>query len=123
MFRFGPREAALLLALIAPLAGAVAALMMAVAIRCKTFKEAQTNNSLLILAVTMLPLVEVFSQGGQQAWRLAVPALAQTVLMNRVLKDEAIGAGELLLPMAASVLLAVLALAFVARSLRSAALR
>jgi len=123
MFRFGPREAALLLALMAPLAGAVAALMMAIAIRCKTFKEAQTNNSLLILAVTLLPLVDVFSQGGQQPWHLAVPALAQTVLMNRVLKDEAIGAGELLLPMGASALLAVLALAFVARSLRSAALR
>jgi sodium transport system permease protein len=123
MFRFGPREALLLLALIAPLAGAVAALMMAIAIRCRTFKEAQTNNSLLVLAITLLPLVEVFSQGGQQAWRLAVPALAQTVLMNRVLKDEAIGGAELLLPMAACLLLGALALAFVVRSLRSAALR
>jgi sodium transport system permease protein len=123
MFRFGPREAALLLALIAPLAGAVAALMMAIAIRCKTFKEAQTNNSLLVLAITMLPLVEVFSQGGQQAWHLAVPALAQTVLMNRVLRDEAIAGSELLLPLAACVVLALLALAFVVRSLRSAALR
>ncbi len=123
MFRFGPHEALLLLALIAPLAGAVAACMMAIAIRCKTFKEAQTNNSLLVLAITMLPLVEVFSQGGQQAWHLAVPALAQTVLMNRVLRDQAIGAAELLLPLAACLVLGALALAFVARSLRSAALR
>lgn len=123
MFRFGPREALLLLALIAPLAGAVAAFMMAIAIRCKTFKEAQTNNSLLVLAITMLPLVEVFSQGGQQAWHLAVPALAQTVLMNRVLKDETLGAAELLLPLGTCLLLATLALAFVVRSLRNAALR
>ncbi|HET7863298.1 MAG TPA: ABC transporter permease, partial [Burkholderiaceae bacterium] len=123
MFRFGPREALLLLALIAPLAGAVAAFMMAIAIRCRTFKEAQTNNSLLVLTITMLPLVEVFSQGGQQAWHLAVPALAQTVLMNRVLKDEAIDGTDLLLPLGACLVLGALALAFVIRSLRSAALR
>jgi sodium transport system permease protein len=123
MFRFGPREGALLLALLLPLAAAVAAVMMAIAIRCKTFKEAQTNNGLVILAVTLLPLVEVFNPGGEQPWYLAVPALAQTVLMNRVLKDEAIAAADLLLPLSVCALVVALAAAFLARSLRSAALR
>jgi sodium transport system permease protein len=123
MFRFGPREAALLLALLLPLAAAVAAVMMAIAIRCKTFKEAQTNNGLVILAVTLLPLVEVFNPGGERPWYLAVPALAQTTLMNRVLRDEAIGAGELLLPLASCALVVALAAAFLVRSLRTAALR
>jgi sodium transport system permease protein len=117
LFRFGPREAALLLALLVPLAAALAAVMMAVAIRCRSFKEAQTNNGLVILAVTLLPLLELFNPGGEQRWALAVPALAQTVLMNRVLRDDAIAAADLLLPLTVCALVVALAAAFVSRSL------
>ena len=35
--------------------GALAALLMAIAIRCKTFKEAQANATVLVLAISMLP--------------------------------------------------------------------
>ena len=49
MFQFGRREAALFLALLVPLAAALAALLMAIAIRCRTFKEAQANNTVVIL--------------------------------------------------------------------------
>jgi sodium transport system permease protein len=44
MFRFGPREAGAFLLLLLPLAGALAALLMAIAIRCKSFKEAQATG-------------------------------------------------------------------------------
>ena len=123
MFQFGVREALLFLALLAPLAAALSALMMAIAIRCKTFKEAQANNTVLVLGVSLLPLMTVFNQSGEAPWHLAVPALGQVALMNRVLKGEAVGALDMALPLAVCALIAAAGLAFVARQLRSAALR
>jgi len=123
MFQFGFREAALFLALLAPLAAALAAVMMAIAIRCKTFKEAQANNTVVILGVSLLPLVTVFNQSGEAPWHLAVPALGQVALMNRVLKGEAVGVLDMALPLAVCALIAALGIAFVARHLRIAALR
>jgi sodium transport system permease protein len=123
LFQFGPREAGLFLALLLPLAAMLSALMMAIAIRCKSFKEAQANNTVVILAVSLLPLITVFNQEGEQAWHLWVPALAQITLMGRVLKGEAIGAGDLLAPLLVAAVLAGLCVAFVARQLRVAALR
>jgi sodium transport system permease protein len=123
MFQFGPREAALFLALLAPLAAALAAVMMAIAIRCKSFKEAQANNTVLVLVVSLLPLVTVFDQSGEAPWYLAVPALGQVTLMNRVLKGEPVGALDVALPLAVCAVLAVLGVLFVARQLRTAAIR
>jgi sodium transport system permease protein len=123
MFQFGLREAALFLALLSPLAAALAAVMMAIAIRCKTFKEAQANNTVVILGVSLLPLVTVFNQSGEAPWHLAVPALGQVALMNRVLKGEAVGVIDMALPLAVCVLITAAGVAFVARQLRTAALR
>ncbi len=123
MFRFGPGEALWFIALLLPLAGALAAVLMAIAIRCKTFKEAQANATVLVLAVSMLPLVLVLNQEGTAPWHLWVPALAQTTLMGSVLKGEVPGLAETLPSVAVCAVLAVLAIAFVARTLRSAALK
>ena len=123
MFQFGLREAALFLALLVPLAAALAAVMMAIAIRCKTFKEAQANNTVVVLGVSLLPLVTVFNQSGEAPWHLAVPALSQVTLMNRVLKGEAVGALDVALPLAVCALIAAAGVVFVARQLRTAAIR
>jgi sodium transport system permease protein len=123
LFQFGVREAALFLALLAPLAAALSALMMAIAIRCKTFKEAQANNTVVILAVSLLPLVTLFDQGGERPWHLFVPALGQVALMNRVLKGEAVGLGDVVLPLAVCAAIAAVCIVYVARQLRTAALR
>ena len=123
MFQFGLGEVALMLALLAPLAAALSALMMAIAIRCKSFKEAQANNTVVILGVSLLPLVTVFNQSGEAPWHLAVPALGQVTLMNRVLKGEAISGMEMLVPLAVCSVVAVAGLAFIARQLRTAAVR
>ena len=123
MFQFGPREAALFLALLLPLAALMSALLMAVAIRCRTFKEAQANNSVVMLAASLLPLVSLFGQEGEKAWHLWVPALAQVTLMGRVLKGEQILAPDLLAPLGVAALGTLLCVAFVARQLRGAALR
>jgi sodium transport system permease protein len=123
LFQYGLREALLFLLLLAPLAAAVSALMMAIAIRCKSFKEAQANNTVLMLAASLLPLVTLFNQEGEQWWHRWVPALAQTTLMNRVLRGEAIGAADWLVPLAVSALVSAAGLAFIARQLRHITLK
>jgi sodium transport system permease protein len=123
MFQFGWREAALFLALLAPLAAALAAVMMAIAIRCKSFKEAQANNTVVILGVSLLPMFTLFNQSGEAPWHLWTPALGQVTLMNRVLKGEALAPLDVLIPLAVCAAITVLCIAFVARQLRAAALR
>ena len=123
MFRFGPAEALWFVALLLPLAGALSALLMAIAIRCKSFKEAQANATVVVLGVSLLPLVSVFNQEGEAPWHLWVPALAQTTLMARVLKGDPLPALDVLVPFLVSSALALVCIALVARTLRSAALK
>lgn len=123
LFRFGPREAAWFIVMLLPLAFALAALLMAVAIRCKTVKEAQANATVVMLAVSMVPLATVFNQQGERPWHLWVPALAQTTLMGRVLEGAAVPAPDWLAALASSLALAALALGYVARRLRRAAVQ
>ena len=123
MFQYGPREALMFLVLLVPLAAALSALMMAVAIRCRSIKEAQASNALIIMGVSLLPLVTLFNQEGDQPWHLWVPALSQIMLMNRVLKGEALGAADLLVPLAVCAAVAMLALGFLVQELRRAAVR
>jgi sodium transport system permease protein len=123
LFQFGGREVALFLALLAPLAAALAALMMAVAIRCRTFKEAQANNTVVVLGISLLPLMTLFNDGADAPWQLWVPALGQVVLMNRVLKAEAVGPADLVGPLLVCAAVVALGLAYVTRQLRGAALK
>jgi sodium transport system permease protein len=123
MFRFGAHEALWFVGLLTPLAGALSALLMAIAIRCKSFKEAQANSTVLLLAVSLLPLVTVFNQEGEAPWHLWLPALAQTTLMGRVLKGEPLPAADLILPAVVCAVVVALSLAYVAQLLRQAAVR
>jgi sodium transport system permease protein len=88
MFRFGAGEAALFIALLLPLAAAVSAVLMLIAVRCRTFKEAQASATALVLGVSLLPLVGMLKQDGEKPWHVWMPVLAQTTLMARVLKGE-----------------------------------
>ncbi len=123
MFRFGPFEAVAFIALLLPLAGTLAALLMAIAIRSKSFKEAQASTTVVVLAVSMLPMVTLFNQEGVAAWHYWVPGLAQTTLMGRVLKGEWLAAPEVMASVASCVLLGAAALWLVSRLLRGAALK
>jgi sodium transport system permease protein len=96
---------------------------MAVAIRCKSFKEAQASATIVLLATSLLPLINVFNLGSEAAWHLWVPALAQNTLMTRVLKGEGFGPAEILIPLFVCIVLTGASLWFVARLLRHAALR
>ncbi len=123
MFRFGIGEAAMFVALLLPLAAALSAVLMAIAIRSRSFKEAQANATVVVLSVSLLPLMTIFNQEGPAAWHRWVPAWAHRVLMGRVLKGEPLVAGDVLTTAAVCAVLTALALASVARSLRQAALK
>ncbi len=123
LLRYGPAEALWFVALLVPLAGAAAALLMAVAIRSRSVKEAQASATLVVFAVSLLPLATLFGTRGDQPWHLWVPGLAQSALMMRVLRGETPGVAELLPPLAVCAAVAVLALLAVGRALRGSALR
>ncbi len=123
MFQFGWLEVGLFLVVLLPFAAAVSAVLMAVAMRCKSVKEAQANSTAVMLVVTLLPLVSMFNQSGEEAWHLWVPALAQNTLMLRVLKGEGFTAEQLGVPLLVCVVLTAAALSYVARQLRGAAVR
>lgn len=123
MFQYGVHEVMLFLVVLLPFAAAVSALLMAVAIRCKTFKEAQASTTVVMLAASLLPLINVFSLGEESPWYLWVPALAQNLLMTHVLKGEAFTLEQLAVPTAICALLAAGSVWFVARTLRSVAVR
>ena len=123
MFQYGPREAVLFVAVLLPLAAALSAVLMAVAIRCKSFKEAQASSSIVVLAASLLPLMSVFDLGGESPWHLWVPALAQNALMTRVLKGEGLGPVEVLIPLGVCAALTAIGVWYVARQLHHAAVR
>ena len=123
LFRFGSREVGLFLALLLPLAATLSALMMAIAIRCKTFTEAQASNTVVILLVSLLPMVTLFNDSGERPWHLWLPALAQVTLMGRVLRGDAFAIGDLLVPLMVAAALAAVCLGYIARHLRLAAVR
>ncbi len=117
LFRFGWVEAISFIGLLLPFAAALSAAMMAIAIRCKTMKEAQANNVVLTMAVSMTPLISIFSQEGESAWNLWVPSLAQTTLMNRVLKNAPISIADVAPSLLVCTAITIVALAFVSRQL------
>ena len=123
MFQYGLREASMFLVVLLPFAAAVSAVLMAVAIRCKSFKEAQASATVVMLAASLLPLINVFSLGSESPWYLWVPALAQNVLMTHALKGEPLGAAQIAVPLLVCLVLTALGVWFVARTLRGAAVR
>ncbi len=122
LFRFGPAEGLRFLVVLAPLGAALSALLMAVAMRCASVREAQAHASVVLLVASVLPLASLLQQGAEAGWHLWVPVLAQVTLMNRVLRGEALGAGDALLASGMALGLALVALASVLGPLRRAAL-
>src|SRR5439155_20159407 len=101
----------------------LAARLMPVASRSRAFKEAQPSWTIVGLATSLLPLVDVFDLGGEAPWHLWAPALAQNTLMTRVLKGEALGFEQVLIPLAVCVALTAIGVGYVARELHRAAVK
>ncbi|RTL37451.1 MAG: ABC transporter permease [Burkholderiales bacterium] len=122
-FSFGGPEVLAFWLLQIPLAAGLSALLMAMAIRSKTFKEAQAGSTLVITAVTLMPMISLLNPGGEAAWYYWVPGLAQNTLMMAVLKGEALRFSQVLPGVIVGFALAAVALAYVAKSMRAAVAR
>ena len=122
-FSFGGLEVLAFWLLQIPLAAGLSALLMALAIRSKTFKEAQASSTLVITAVSLAPMVSLLNPGGDAPWYLWVPGLAQNTLMLQVLKGETLRVSQVMPGVLVGFTLAAVALAYVARSMRAAVAR
>jgi sodium transport system permease protein len=101
-----------------PFAYLVAALQMLVATYGRTYKEAQTYASYIALVVNFVPLVTVFASIRDATWELFVPALAQQVVLARVLRGDTVSAIDYGVPWLVATVLTVAALFALTRLLR-----
>lgn len=123
LFQYGPRESLAFIGLLIPFSFSVAALVMAVAIRCKTYKEAQASATGVVLFVSLAPTLTVFNPGAEQPWHVWVPALSQNTMMTHVIRGESLSLSQLAIPYLVTAGLCMAALSYVARTLRQAATR
>jgi sodium transport system permease protein len=87
-FQMGSREIVGLLAACLPLAFFAGALQITLALFARTFKEAQTYLSILMMVPIVPATFLSLSPIKTQLWMMAVPILGQTVLMGDVLRGE-----------------------------------
>jgi sodium transport system permease protein len=123
MFQFGMPEVVVFLLLQLPLAAGLGAVLMALAIRSKTFKEAQAGSGLVITLVGLAPVISTLNPGGDAPWYLWVPGLSQNTLMLLVLKGESLTFMQVLPGVLVGAALTVSCLIYVARSMRLAVAR
>lgn len=121
MFRFGVGEGAMFLLLLLPYAGAVSAMMLLAAIHSKSFKEAQTSSSVLLMVLQMLPLIGMLNMSGEKPWYVWVPSLAQHTVMLRILRGDALAWPHLVVPTGVSLALTVVCLYVLVKRIRALA--
>jgi sodium transport system permease protein len=122
LFSFGPVEFASFAALAVPFAAMIGAVLMLIATFGRSFKEAQTYASYVALVVNFIPMVTLFLAPAEARWQLAVPGLAQQLVMSRVLRGDVVGPIDYLAPCAVAIVVTVVCLALLARLLRREAI-
>ncbi len=116
-FLFSGTELGRFLVVLAPLVLLMPAVMLFVGARGRTFREAQANVSLLLTFAAFVPFLPMFLQKKDPPWLVWVPVSGQYSLLSRALRGEALPWLDLLQSCVLPAVLAVLALALVARLL------
>jgi sodium transport system permease protein len=114
-FLFGLAELGRFVVALVPLILLMPAILLYVGSRGRSFKEAQSNLSVLLFAVSLIPIVQMFLQRKEPAWLSWIPISGQYALLSRALRGEALPLLELLQSYVVPGLLTVVALAAVAR--------
>ena len=114
-FLFGMHELGRFVVVLAPLVLLMPAVMLYVGARGRTFKEAQSNSSIVIVIVSIVPVVQLFMQSREPPWLAYVPIASQYALLSRVLRGEALSAMSLASSYVLPLVLTALALLAVAR--------
>jgi sodium transport system permease protein len=118
-FRLGSAELAGILAAALPLALFSSALQMTFALFARTYKEAQTYLSLMMLVPVLPASFLSISPLKPAVWMMAVPALGQIELMNGVMRGETPPVSWFALAAGAAMVAAALLLAWASRLLRN----
>ncbi len=114
----GAADAARLAALLVPLALLAAALQLLIGLTAQSYKEAQTQLSLLLLAPMLPGFLFAFGAVTAAPWMERVPVLAQSLLAAEALRGEALSVASLALLGAITVATALGAVAATAFLLR-----
>lgn len=120
-FQFGFKDAIAFILTLIPLAILIGTLQVAVSLTCKNFKEAQVRNQFLSIALTMSPIFLMVNPGKEPEWLKWLPVLAQTQMLNQVLKGEVISMINLLIAAVVCAVLSYLCLSFTAKKIRNLA--
>jgi sodium transport system permease protein len=91
------------------------AILLYVGSHGRSFKEAQSNLSVLLFAISLVPIMQMFAQRKEPAWLAWIPISGQYALLSRALRGEALPAVELAQSYVAPMLLTLVALIAVAR--------
>ena len=116
-FLFGPREMGRFIVVLAPLVLAFPALLLYLATRGRTIKEAQANVSMLMFVVGFVPAISIFLQWREPDWIAAVPIIGQFSLMRVALRGEGLPAMDVAMSYAAPLAITAVALLAFARLL------
>jgi sodium transport system permease protein len=114
-FLFGLAELGRFVVALVPLMLLMPAILLYVGSRGRSFKEAQSNLSVLLFAISLIPIVQMFLQRKEPAWLTWIPISGQYALLARALRGEALPALELAQSYVVPMLLTAVALVAVAR--------
>ena len=114
-FLFGLTELWRFVVALIPLMLLMPAVLLYVGSRGRSFKEAQSNLSVLLFAISLIPIVQMFLQRKEPAWLTWIPVSGQYALLSRALRGEALPLLELGQSYVVPALLTGLALVAVAR--------
>ena len=117
-FQFSVSDAVSFLLVLLPLAAAISAVQVAISLTCKSFKEAQVRNQIFSMVISMAPMMLMFNTGREPVWFQWMPSIAQSLMMNHVLKGEAVGVASIGIALLVCVALTVGCLSFVANKMR-----
>jgi len=114
----GPRTALELFVICQPFVPLGAALMTLVASFTRSYREAQTYLTAVLLVPTLpIAFASIYSLRTQSSL-MFIPSLSQHLLMTSVLKDESIAAADMAVSAASSALLALVLIVLTARHWR-----
>jgi sodium transport system permease protein len=116
-FVFGAAELFRFVIVLLPLIALLPAMLLYVGLRGRSLKESQTNVSVVLFLVSMLPVVQLFLQRKEPPWLLWIPISGQYALLSRSLRGDAIPALDWLQSAIAPLALTALLLVAVARLL------
>ena len=118
LLTFGAPELVLFVAVVVPFAAMTSALQMLISTYGRSYREAQTYASYVATLVSFVPMIVLFSGLKDAFWQLWVPVLGQQMVLTRIMRGEALGVQDWVVPALVAVVLAAGCLHAVARLLR-----